>query len=191
MACEACQSPTAPYDIVHYGSNGTGYRQLCTRCLNADIADRLGLDDFQNARLEPVRMIDVVGKAHEFHFRVRLFGGGVAVDAFELADGQPGGYQFQVIGDPEEELLALLGRLIEKMRRALAVRHLEESSLGPQVNDGNVVRGLVTFSLDDESQLPSVVIDGRELTWAEFGRIVSAYEGWQFKLEFRDKSEEV
>jgi hypothetical protein len=48
-----------------------------------------------------------------FYFQTRLFGAGVALDAFELRDGHPAGYQFQVIGEPGDDLLALLGRLIE------------------------------------------------------------------------------
>jgi len=40
-------------------------------------------------------------KSHEFHFRSFLFGTGVALDAFELRDGNPAGYQFQVIAEPE------------------------------------------------------------------------------------------
>lgn len=35
------------------------------------------------------------------------------------------------------------------------------------------------------------VIDGREISWDELGRMVAAFEGWQIKLEFRDLSEEV
>jgi hypothetical protein len=33
--------------------------------------------------------------------------------------------------------------------------------------------------------------DGREFTWEEFGRMDFTFEGWQFKLEFKDRSEEV
>jgi hypothetical protein len=47
---------------------------------------------------EPVRMVDARGVAHEFRFRTRLFGPGVAIDAFELRNGSPAGYEFQVIG---------------------------------------------------------------------------------------------
>ncbi|MCP5119638.1 MAG: hypothetical protein GY953_53245, partial [bacterium] len=45
---------------------------------------------------------------------------GVAIDAFEIRDGVPGGYQFSVIGDPQGELLSLLGRIKEKTRRSLS-----------------------------------------------------------------------
>jgi hypothetical protein len=36
-----------------------------------------------------------------------------------------------------------------------------------------------------------LVIDGREVTWEQFGRLLMSFEGWQFKLEIRDRSEEV
>jgi hypothetical protein len=54
-------------------------------------------------------------------------GPGVALDAFELRDGHPAGYQFQIIGDAEEDLLALLGRLIVRMRRALSGKHVQQN----------------------------------------------------------------
>jgi len=34
-------------------------------------------------------------------------------------------------------------------------------------------------------------LDRRGHSWNELGRIVATFEGWQFKLEFRDRSEEV
>jgi hypothetical protein len=35
------------------------------------------------------------------------------------------------------------------------------------------------------------VIDGREVSWEQFGQMLMTFEGWQFKLELRDRSEEV
>ena len=42
----------------------------------------------------------------------------------------------------------------------------------------------------DPEPLPGVVISGREFTWEEFGRIILACEGWQFKLEILEPSAE-
>jgi hypothetical protein len=39
--------------------------------------------------------------------------------------------------------------------------------------------------------VPLIVVDGREITWDQFGRMLMTFEGWQFKLEIRDLSEEV
>lgn len=67
----------------------------------------MGLEDFEDAHFNPAVLIDCVG-AHEFHFQTRLLGTQVALDAFELENGVPAGYQFQIIGDPEDDLLSML-----------------------------------------------------------------------------------
>jgi hypothetical protein len=36
-----------------------------------------------------------------------------------------------------------------------------------------------------------LVIDGRQVTWEQFGRMLMTFEGWQFKLEIKDPTEEV
>ena len=71
----------------------------------------------------PVRLVDYSGKPHVFHFTTRLFGTGVALDAFEVRAGKRAGYQFQIIGGPEGDPMVLLGQLIEKMRRGLAIKY--------------------------------------------------------------------
>jgi hypothetical protein len=35
------------------------------------------------------------------------------------------------------------------------------------------------------------VIDGQEITWEQFGRMLMSFEGWQFKLEIYDRSKEI
>jgi hypothetical protein len=39
--------------------------------------------------------------------------------------------------------------------------------------------------------LPLLVIDGKEISWEEFGRMVMTFEGWQFRFEIRDRSEAI
>ena len=188
--CDGCGQLTASYDIVNYGSLERGYRQLCSQCFNAEVARLGGLKEFEHVRFEPVGLTDAKGETHEFHFRTRLFGTGVALDAFELRDGQPAGYQFQVIGDPADDLLALLGRLIEKMRRGLSIKHLKNDALGLQIAEHQIVRARIEWDDASDGQAPLLVIDGREITWEEFGHMLMSFEGWQFKLEIRDLSEE-
>ena len=189
--CEECGRLTPGYDIVHFGSMDRGYRQLCSHCFNMEVAELGGLD-FEHVQFDSMVLTDIQGEPHEFHFRTHLFGAGVLLDAFELRDGHPAGYRFQVIGEPEEDLLALLGQLIEKMRRSLAVKHLEDSEHGLQLADQQtIVRGLIEYDEAGDDRVPLLVIDGREITWEEFGRLLMSFEGWQFKLEIRDLSEEL
>ena len=54
-----------------------------------------------------------------------------------------------------------------------------------------LVRGRITWDSAEDGHVPLLVIDGREVTWDQFGRMLMTFEGWQFKLEIRDKSEEI
>ena len=191
VRCDGCRQSAPGYDIVNYGSIERGYRRLCSQCFNTEAAKAAGLEGFEHAKFEPMGLTDCAGEVHEFHFRTSLFGPGVALDAFELRDGAPAGYHFQIIGDPKDDLLGLLGRLIAKIRRALSTKHLADGELGLQIGDNCVVRGMVESNRDYHGRTPLLMIDGREITWDEFGRMLMSFEGWQFKLNLADKSEEL
>ena len=179
------------YDIVNYGSIEHGYRKLCSACFTMEVARLSDLSEFQHLPFEPVVMTDRSGKVHEFHFRTHLMGTHVTVEAFELFDEQPSGYRFQTIGDPEEDLLALLGKLVEKMRRALSIKHLEDDELGLPIAEHLTVRGLIEWDEARDGHVPLLLIDGRKITWEAFGRLLMSFAGWQFKLEIRDFIEDL
>ena len=189
IRCESCNAEMPVYDFVSYGSIEDGYRELCSQCFNAEVASTRGLN-FENVRFAPIVMMDCAGEAHEFHFRTRLLGSMVAVDAFELERGEPAGYQFQILGDPEDDLLSLLGRLVERMRRSLSITHLEQSEHGLQIAE-QTVRARIESDMTQEERMPLLVIDGRDVTWEEFGRMLMTFEGWQFRLEIGDRSEDI
>jgi hypothetical protein len=190
IRCANCGQITPGYNIVNYGSIEKGHQQICSRCLNTEVAKSDGLENFEHLRFDPVELADCTGKAHFFHFRTHLFGPGIALDAFEVRNGNPGGYQFQLIGEPEDDLLALLGRLIDKIRRALSKVHIGDGEFGLRITDNRVVRGMIGWDEAQDGRVPLLSIDGREITWDELGHILMSYEGWHFKLEIRDKSEE-
>lgn len=187
--CENCHAPTPDHELVHYGSMDS-FRRLCLRCVNEDMAERCGVD-FEHVKFEPISMTDQAGAKHEFHFATRLLGDITTVEAFELIDGSPGGYQFQVIDDAQADLWGLMAKLIERIRGALSVSYLRERR-GELHIEGLSVGGQISSGLDDDGYpSPVLVIDGREISWEDFGRMLSAFEGWQFKLQFVDRSEPV
>ena len=190
-SCESCGVVPRPFDTVLYGSHGGPSRLLCGRCFNLEAARRGGLVDFEHVDFEPLTMSDASGREHVFQFRTHLFGAGVTIDAIELDDDQPNGYRFQVIGDEEGDLLELLARLVTKMRRGLAHSHLEEGVHGLQIGDPGIVRARIESDPEGETDMPVVVIDGRNISWDEFGRMVATYMGFQFKLELHDLSDEI
>lgn len=189
-ACETCAAPTPAYDTVHYGNSECGYRLLCTQCFNAEVARAQGLDDFENVRFDQIVMTDCAGERHEFHFRTRLLGSMLALDAFELKGGNPAGYQFQILGDAEADPMVLLAQLVERMRRSLSVKHLRQDKLGPQIAK-QCVRARIEWDDAHEGQQPLLVIDGQEVSWEEFGRMLMSFEGWQFRMDIGDRSEEL
>ena len=146
---------------------------------NTEVANLGGHDKFEHVEFEPLVLTDSVGSRHEFHFRTHLYGNTFALDAFELRDGSPAGYQFQVAADTEDDRLPLFGRLIEKIRRALAIKHVEEGESGLRIADHQIVRGRIDW---DEAS------DGRAQLLVRMGM---SFEGWQFKLEIREQSEDI
>jgi hypothetical protein len=51
-------------------------------------------------------------------------------------------------------------------------------------------RGLITWDDASHGRLPRLVVDGKEFSWEGFGRMLMAYEGFQFKLQVFDLSED-
>jgi len=54
-----------------------------------------------------------------------------------------------------------------------------------------MVRGRITWDENEDGRLPMLVIDGKEISWDQFGRMVAGFEGWQFRFEIRDRSEKI
>lgn len=187
--CEDCGHDVPAYGTIQLALSETESRRVCTRCFNTRIA---GVD-FEHPNFAPVVLKDASGMSREFHFTTRHGGSHLAMEAFEVEDGHQAGYQFQVLGDPEEEPLAIFRQLFERMRRALARRHIEDGDLGPQIARSGqswVVRGQIDWDADEGGRVPRLVVDGKSYTWDEIGRMLMAFEGFQVKMEVYDKSEE-
>nr|WP_244195436.1 hypothetical protein [Caballeronia arationis] len=82
-----------------------------------------------------------------------------------------------------------MGQLIQKMQRALAAKHLRSDDGGLQIAE-TMVRGRVEWNGDENARQPCVIIDGRRVEWNDFGAMLLAFEGWHFRLELLDPSDE-
>jgi hypothetical protein len=190
--CEYCGNEAPGYDVIYLAASGNDTRRLCTRCFNELMARQTGLA-FDHPVFAPVSLEDAVGVCHQFHFRVRHGGDHIALDAFELKEGSPGGYEFQVLGDPEGDPSELFQRLVQRVQRALARQHIEVGSLGPQIaaSDGRwIVRGQIDWDEDADERVPRLVIDGRCYSWNEVGRMLMTFEGFNVRMEVHDRSDE-
>jgi hypothetical protein len=82
--------------------------------------------------------------------------------------------------------MALLRRIVN---RALAIRHLVERE-GTLDVAGTTVRGRIERDGNNSDRMPCVVIDGRPVDWTDFGTMLMASEGWQFRIELVDPGDE-
>lgn len=189
IRCHTCSNPVASYDVISFGSMETGYRDLCSRCFNAEVAENGGIA-LEQVDFLPMEIMDFAGVKHNFKSRLLHLGDRVTLEAFEVDDGERGGYEFQVLSDAQADPFKLMARLVERIRRALSRRHLVDEGEGCSIAD-DVVRGKISCDLESPDHAPMLIIDGREISWEQFGQMLMTFEGWQFKLELKDSSEEV
>jgi hypothetical protein len=176
-----------PYDVIHSRSG----RSLCSRCSSLAVAKRRGLETFEHLQFDPVKLTDCSGTVHEFHFTTRLFGSGVSVKAFEVRNGRRAGYRAEIIGDPDQDPMILLARLIDKLRRMLSVKYLhKDRSAGLQIVE-QTVQGSIEWNAKNGAPTPLLIIDGQEVAWEHFGRMLMTYEGSRFRLDIRDPIEDM
>jgi hypothetical protein len=90
---------------------------------------------------------------HQFHFVTRLLGHMVTLEAFELRDGNPAGYEFQIIGESEEDQFALLGRMVSRIRKTLSVKHIIDKGDGFGLGIADMmVRGRIEGDYSSEGE---------------------------------------
>jgi hypothetical protein len=187
--CSECGTEVSYYDGV-YLSTGDTSRFLCSKCYNESISEAIGLN-FDHLSFHPIMLTDRDGVDHTFHFQTRLFGDKVNIQALEIKDDEPKGYEFSEHGDVEDDLFGLFTKLIDRLRRELERKHIEPSDLSRyRITNQDIVRGHITWDDETDGEVPCLIIDGKELSWHEFGRMLMTYEGFHFKLEIFEGNEE-
>ncbi len=93
-------------------------------------------------------------------------------------------------GDLEVEPLALFEALYQRLRRELGRKYLTDSWRGPEIGDRRALRGVIAWDSETDVDTPRLVIDGRDVSWTEMGRMLMTFEGWHFKLEVLDATDE-
>jgi len=125
---------------------------------------------------------DFAGKQRRFLITCYSTPVGYTVRAEE--EGTDGcGYEFRSYSETTPS--AALGRVREKMRRALATRHITAGPGGYEMTH-DMVRGRITW---DSEQDVGLVVDGILLNLEQFGSILGSHEGWGFELRLVDPLE--
>lgn len=181
--CADCGGPDARTSI--------GGVSLCDGCLNASLSARTGWPALPAPpAVETLRGAD--GREVRIGYRLTWTPSGLMCAEAEEEDLPPGdGFRFVVYGDRDADPQDVLGRLRRIVQREVARAYLVPSEVGEETwaIAGSEVVGRVDWSGDDAVREPSVVVDGRRLTWEAFGRLVASFEGWGFSMRFDDSSE--
>jgi hypothetical protein len=189
ISCESCTRPVPDYNVVGYGADDSGERQLCRRCFNLETA-QAGRINFERVHFACIAMTDAAGQSHGFQFRASAaLGGGILLEAFERSPPEPCGYEFAVLGQTPVDLFDLKALLLQRMRRGLAQRYLELTAEGDSQIIGTQIQGRITSDIEPDG-VPILVIDGREVSWREFGRMLMTFEGFELRLDLRERSSE-
>jgi hypothetical protein len=182
--------------IMMLTENGN-YIPLCLRCYNKEISETIGIE-FNEIDLQPILIKDVDGIDHTFHFSVRVMEVGLVLGAYEKEfENRSQGYEFSIIGDVEDGVFSLFSRLYTRMCKALSRKHIyhDEGTNKWEITESDIVRGQITDDPDtvedDWTSDPMIVIDGKAITWKEFGQMLKGYEGFNFKLQIFDLTDEM
>jgi hypothetical protein len=124
---------------------------------------------------------DFAGKKRQFEITYHDVGLGYTVQAVELGkDGN--GYIFSTFAHGSPYLA--IGQLRDKIRQNLSTRHLRKEH-GHYFPAHDTLKGRIT---SDNGRV-AVVVDGVLLSLKELGKMLDTYEGWEFDLRFRDRTE--
>jgi hypothetical protein len=186
--CEECgKEILRGYEGVHFGESADSpARLLCIGCYNREMAARAGIY-FQHPNFSSVELADAEGNKHLFYFATRLLGDQVAIEAYD--ENADPGYQFNVLGR-HEEVQRLFYKLKGRIQRTLTLHHIVEEDSRLTVSDDLTVRGRIVCDDETAGEQPLLVVDGKTVTWGVFGKMLSSFEGWQFKLTIYDRTEE-
>jgi hypothetical protein len=186
--CESCGAATIEHTMTSFGSEDSGYQDICLRCFNQKCAERMGIGGFEHADFEPMSFMDHAGVEHAFFFQLRLHPSGVGLYAEETGRPPCEGYEFSVGGDFLDDPMELFEELHRKIKRGLSTQHLDMDG-ALHIKDQSL-RGHISSNYDDTESgepEPVFVIDGRPVTLGGLGKMLLSFEGWQFRLEILDK----
>jgi hypothetical protein len=156
---------------------------LCDQCFDRRIATATGYSELPEPP-PPESLRGADGRIHQFRYRIWRAPTGIAVEADEVGRAPDEGYHAKVLGSHEADVGRLVTRVRIRLQQRVGHLDLEDRPGWQPMIAGDALTGRLVWSGQGEPY--DVVVDGRRLTWAEFGRALEPFEGWAFRLIFED-----
>lgn len=190
--CQWCGKNSNGYGMVVLHIKEDQPSQLiCNDCYNGYMADMLEIEDYEGYEEELI-FKDCDGIDHCFQIMKKIFPTGTLWEAVELLDKDKVGYLFQIHQEIEDDSREVLKRLYSKIQKGLSKKFIvKESSLGHGYNTliNNNAEGRIEWDDNYDGHIPKFIIDGKEYSLEELGKMIMTYEGWNFKLEVIEPTE--
>ena len=189
--CTWCNKKAPAHNSILVPGETQNFR-ICLHCYNQEISKATGIE-YDPIQLHPVILKDRDGKDHDFHFSLRLMGDEQVLTAFEMKEDRPAGYELSMMGNTEDGIFPLFSALYIKMLNALAKKHIFKNPNTEEweIRREDTVRGRIACPEEsgEDQSTPAMIIDGKSVSWNDFGRMLMTYEGSDFKLRLIDNSE--
>ncbi|MEC5423227.1 hypothetical protein QGM71_06890 [Virgibacillus sp. C22-A2] len=161
---------------------------LCQDCYNEDLSVELGIPLEKQPKSFTVK--DANGAVRHFTVEKTLFPMGISLEAVETIGY---GYKYGVHGELECDQQQLFQKLVSKVKRGVARNYIKEVHMpnGIKVNSmtGDRLVGRIEYS-EETGDVPLLIIDGKPYTWDEIGKILMSNEGFQFRLDIIDMTDD-
>lgn len=129
------------------------------------------------------------------HFKVSTFPcpGGLISEAIEVVEnGKNEPYEFSILSSFDADIEYAELQLKAKIKRGINKRYLSSHQGSMTLNNDNELVGRISWNDDPDKTDDSMIliVDGKKISKDAFWRILSQYEGWTFKLNIVDRTEE-
>ena len=176
--CDICGKPSK----FRIGDDkDVALRNLCLNCHNRKMAERFASDMPDNIP-ERLTITDHNGKHHEFDIEFIIFGTGKSLTAYEIGKTKR---KADVWGSLDDDFDEMLKTLKERIKEALSVEYMDQHG---RIKDHKLV-GYIEYDSDLDECV--IFVDGKPYTWGDLGRNISAFEGWNIKIEFGSTCDEL
>ncbi len=193
--CERCGVIVSPQEIITLDRGSISPAEhICRDCHNQSIAQRMGVN-YTPLHKKELTVLDAHEVEHRFILTQLIHSSGLGIIAEEVTEHDTLGYRFSVQGDFREKQADLLNRLADKIKKNISIQYIgSRKFVGRSVSNINsfTVAGRVESTLAaDSNGLPLLIIDGKPCTWSELGYLIAKFEGFQFKLDFIDMTDDL
>ena len=188
MKCQKCHHNEATIHIKELGD-------FCLSCHNEMMAELQGMEQPEVfPKNLSVKAAD--GHRHRFIITTMILPGMVIWRAVE----KNGGYEFVYHARPADNQTTAFERLLEKIEQGLSYQSLESEADGPLFDNaieidaeqfGLKAVGTFRIAYDSQADTASLIIDGKAVALDDWGRALTAYEGFNMDYQIRDMAEAV